>query len=843
MLGEGDRPAVDPQCELCGGELPDAGVLVYRDGEPETEGVREALLTVGNGYLATRGAAPEAVADGTRYPGTYVAGFYNRLISDVAGRHREDESVVNLPNWLPVTFRPAGADWFAPGVYQRLHEHQVLDLRTGVYRRECVVADRQQRRTRLRQRRLVSMASPHLAALESTVIPENWSGRLEIRSALDGDVVNANAAAFEDMAGRHLTDFETGTDGSEMIWLAAETTGLRLRVGLACRNRIVGRDPCRRPARHSIVDSMVVGEELALDVTVGEQVTLEKTVAIFTSRDRAISEPLTAARAEVTEAGPFNLLLQEHIAAWHRLHGRFRLEVKAEQKLQLPINVQTFHLLQSLSPHTAELDAGVPARGLHGEGYHGHVFWDELFVLPFLNLRLPELSRALLLYRYRRLAVARRQAAALGGAGAIFPWQSGSSGRDETPECWRNPLTSRWLPDYTRRQHHVNLAVAYNVWRYWEATADLPFLAQYGAELLMETARFWAGLATYDPAADRYDIRGVMGPDEFHDGYPDQPGQGLDNCAYINVMVAWVLARAADAHRILDQHHGVELWQHLQLTDAELGRWDHIGRRLRLSFLENGVLEQFEGYGSLAELNWDEYRARYGDISQLGAILQAEGDTSNRYKASKQADVLMLLYLFSAEELTALVGHLGYDFDPEKIPATVDYYLARTSHGSTLSRVAHAWVLARTDRGRSWRMLTEALSTDLADLNRGTTREGVHLGAIGGTLDILQRCYPGLDLRHDLLWLNPVLPEELDHLDLNIRYRGQLIIIGLDHSRITVHSLPSSAPPITIAIRDRFYELVPGTTMTASLDPDNDAPVSIQPQPAAPSGGGVGSGG
>ena len=432
----------------------------------------------------------------------------------------------------------------------------------------------------------------------------------------------------------------------------------------------------------------------------------------------------------------------------------------------LPVAVQLFHLSQTLSPHTADLDAGVPARGLHGEGYHGQVFWDELFVFPFLNFRLPELTRALLRYRHRRLPQARRRAAGRGLKGALFPWQSGSDGRDESPDLSRNPLTGRWVPDYSGRQYHVGLAVAYNVWRHWETTGELSFLALYGAELLIETARLWAGLATYDPTADRYDIRGVMGPDEFHDGYPDRPGQGVDNCAYINVMTAWVLARARDAHALLDQHHGAELWQHMHLTDEELSRWEHIGRRLRLSFLASGIIEQFEGYGGLAELAWEGYRARYGDIGSLGAILQAEGDSSNRYKASKQADALMLLYLFTAEELTALIHHLGYDFDPKRIPATVDYYLARTSHGSTLSRVAHAGVLARTDRRRSWRILREALSTDVADLPGASTREGIHLGATAGTLDILQRCYIGLDVRHDVLWLNPLLPDDLDHLDM-----------------------------------------------------------------------------
>ena len=176
VSSEGGGPSVDPQCALCTGELSPGWVLTYVDGDPATEGTREVLLALGNGYLATRGAAPESTADGTHYPGTYAAGVYNRLVSVVEGREREDESVVNLPNWLVLTFRPAGGEWCAPGSVRRIHEHQALDLRTGVYRRELVVADRQDRRTRLRQRRLVSMAAAHLAAMETTVTPLNWSG-------------------------------------------------------------------------------------------------------------------------------------------------------------------------------------------------------------------------------------------------------------------------------------------------------------------------------------------------------------------------------------------------------------------------------------------------------------------------------------------------------------------------------------------------------------------------------------------------------------------------------------------------------------------------------------------
>ncbi|MEV0807820.1 glycosyl hydrolase family 65 protein [Micromonospora sp. NPDC050200] len=794
--------------------------LAYQDGDGPGEGTRETMLTLGNGYLATRGAAPEARADGVRYPGTYLGGFHNRLSG--TGGPDGTESIVNLPNWLPLTFRPAGGDWLTPGQGRRVHEHRMLDLRRGVYRRELLVVDRDRRRTRIRQRRLVSMANPHLAALETSIVAENWSGRLEIRSGIDGRVVNANAPAEAGSCGRHLTDVATGGDDTETVWLTAVTTNSRHQVAVTARTRITD-DGVAHSRQAAIYGPDDVSQVIGIDVTRGERVCVEKTVAVFSTRDRVVSEPLTAAREELRYAGAFGMLLAEHVAAWARLWERFRLDVGEEHAWQLPVRVQTFHLLQTLSPHIVDLDAGVPARGLHGEGYHGHIFWDELFVYPYLNLRLPELTRALLEYRHRRLTAARRQAAAVGMVGALFPWQSGASGRDESPRCSPSPITGEWVDDYTGRQQHVNLAVAYSAWRYWETTGDLPFLAGCGLELLAETARFWAGLATYQPSDDRYDIRAVMGPDEYHDSYPGRPGQGLDNSAYINVMVSWVLGRAEEACAILSRHPGVmPRRREVAPTDDERRRWRHIERRLRLAFLDDGILAQFEGYDDLAELDWDRYRRRYGDLRLLGSLLQAEGEDPNRYKISKQADVLMLLYLFGAEELAGLVRGLGYEFDPARIPATVDYYLSRTTHGSTLSRVAHAWVLARTDRRRSFEMLLTALGTDLADPEHNSSRNGIHLGATAGTLDILQRCYIGLEVRGDVLRLNPLLPDGLDGLDCVIRYHNQLISLNVDHERLRICAHPGSDQPVRVAVRDSSFQLAPGSTVTVALRPSTE---------------------
>src|SRR4029453_14957902 len=205
-------------------------------------------------------------------------------------------------------------------------------------------------------------------------------------------------------------------------------------------------------------------------------------------------------------------------------------------------------------------------------------------VFPFLNLRFPELTRALLHYRFRRLPEAREAARAAGYQGAMYPWQSGSDGREETQRLHLNPKSGRWLPDRSHRQRHVNIAVAYNVWQYYQVTGDLAFLEAYGAEMLLEIARFWASIATYDHGSDRFKIRGVMGPDEYHDGYPGRDEPGLDNNAYTNVMAPWVLAGAVGTPGVLPPPRRAELTEGLGRRQEETDRWDEVSRKLRVCF-------------------------------------------------------------------------------------------------------------------------------------------------------------------------------------------------------------------------------------------------------------------
>ncbi|WP_409332758.1 glycoside hydrolase family 65 protein [Trujillonella humicola] len=795
-------------------ERADGGwVLRYEGLDPAAEPLREALCALGNGRFATRGAAPEARADGVHYPGTYAAGVFDRCADDVAGRRVEHESIVNLPDWQSLTLRIDDGPWLDLAALTVLEHVQELDLRRGVLTRRFLVEDAGGRRTRVAQRRLVSMADPFLAALECTVVAENWSGRLTVRSGLDGRVTNRGVARYRDLCDRHLA-VESGGHSDGLLELVVRTRQSRVRIALAARHRVLadGDGSADGGVEHlPRARTAMPAVDLRIAVTPGRAVTVEKVVALCTSHDRAVSEPAEAAAEQVRRAPAFDALLARHVQAWSHLWDRCDLGIEGPPRTSLVLRLHVFHLLQTVSRHSADLDVGIPARGLHGEAYRGHVFWDEVFVLPFLVLRLPSVARAMLMYhRWRRLPQARAAARAAGYRGALYPWQSGSSGREESPVVHLNPRSGRWLPDNSALQRHIGLAVAYNAWRYHEATGDVAFLAEHGAEMIVEVAAFWADLATYDRVDDRYDLCGVMGPDEYHDALPGREQPGLDDNAYTNVMASWTLTRALECVDALPPRRRRELLDRLGIGERDLEHWDHVSRRLRLCWHGDGVLSQFRGYDGLAELDWAAYRARYGDISRLDRILEAEGDSANRYQLSKQADVLMLFHLLTAEEFYAVLDRLGYPHDRDTIPKAVRYYTPRTCHGSTLSRVVHAWVLARSDRAAAWELFLEALESDIADVQGGTTGEGIHLGAMAGTVDLLQRGFTGLQTHDDALGFDPQLPDALTGMRFRLQYRWHPELeVHITHATLTVGAGRQERGPLSVRVRDQEFRLDP----------------------------------
>jgi trehalose/maltose hydrolase-like predicted phosphorylase len=789
--------------------------LAYDRFDPAEEGLREALTSTGNGYFCTRGALAWAEADGVSYPGTYAHGGFNRETTIMAGVPVLNEDLVNLPNWLLLELRIEGEEAVGMSNVELLSYRHEYDIRNATVVRAQRIRDRAGRETTLETRRFVSMADMHQAAMQWTITPENWSGRVEVIPALDGRVTNRGVARYRQLEGRHLDPISPRTFGPEVIALEVRTRQSRIYVAEAARTRVYGEEGSLDVDRSLYQMQDYVHQVLSFEVREKEPVHVEKMVAFYTSRDAAINEPLVNAGKAVNRYGTFAEAFERHARAWDELWELCDVRVPKDDRVQLLLRLHISHILQVCSPHTADLDAGVPARGLNGEAYRGHIFWDELFIYPFLNYRLPEITRELLMYRYRRMDEARAAAREAGYEGAMFPWQSGSDGQEETQTLHLNPKSGKWEPDLSHNQRHVSADIFYNVWRYYEATGDFEFLLDHGAEMMLEIARFWSSIAHFNPERDRFEIHGVMGPDEFHEKYPDSEEEGLRNNAYTNVMVAWLSETALKVLDLLPERRRETLRARIDLTDEEVERWEDMSRKMFVPFHGDGLISQFEGYEDLEELDWDHYREKYGNIQRLDRILRAEGDDPDKYKLTKQADAVLLFFLFPEDELERLLERLGYDYTPEMVRKNVEYYDHRTSHGSTLSFIAHAGILADLDPESSWERYMVALESDVGDVQGGTTQEGIHMGVMAGTLDLIQRGYLGTDIRDGVLQFAPKPVGNLDGLSFPMQFRGTPLEVELEDGKLTVAAQSDDfGQPIQVRVGDESREIRPGERYT-----------------------------
>jgi trehalose/maltose hydrolase-like predicted phosphorylase len=346
------RPTIDPW------------QLTYDAWDPAAEPVREALTVLANGRVSTRGAAEECPAGGPHYPGTYLADGYNRVASEVNGRTITNECLVNWPNWLPLSFRVGDDDWFAVDDVELLAYRQALELKRGLLVRTIHFRDQAGREFKLQSRRLVHMGRPAVAALQWQLTPLNWSGALELRTAIDGRVANTGVERYQDLTSEHLTDITTGQAAADTVTMTATASQSRLRVAQAVRTRVVPDDV----QRETVLTDRVAAQHLTVACEAGQPIVVEKVLAMSTGRDHAISEPLEEACKQADRLPDFATLLAEHERAWRHLWRRADLEFDdCDARSQLILRVHIFHLLQVATSHAADADVSIPARGLHGE--------------------------------------------------------------------------------------------------------------------------------------------------------------------------------------------------------------------------------------------------------------------------------------------------------------------------------------------------------------------------------------------------------------------------------------------------------------------------------------------
>lgn len=772
-----------------------AGPLSFDHFDTRDERRREALFTLANGSLSLRGALPELstlAPDGTHYPGLYLAGWYDRSPRQVADTEARLSALIRLPDPLGLNLGSTQR-WYDPRHQPPQRYHYELDVRHA-----CLIRDLEVRLDGLvvavSERRFVSAADPQLIVLRWTLRNRGPSADLRLRATLEAGVENAlieRNAAYE---GRRLTLLQQLTSATGAAVRVAPLAG----HGEACVATLLLSDvplawaASGRGAR--------LQHDSRITLASGQSLTLEKRILVKVEPEAGSCQAALDQLAADTKTS-FAALELSHAAVWAERWAGLQLETAP--RMQLKLDFAAFHLLQTVD-HPGRRDQGLPPRGWQ-EGYFGQIFWDEIFALPWLASHFPQAARGLLDYRHRRLDQARERARRQGWRGALFPWRSGLDGEEETPPYQYFPLSGRWVRDHTPLQYHLGLAVAYNAWQLYLATGDLDFLANVGGELILEVARCCASQARFDDSLQRYRIRGVVGPDEYHDAYPDAAAPGLDDNAYTTLLAAWTLECAGRVLALLPTAQARALGERLGLEAGEPAAWATLSATLHLPFREDGVLDQFSGFGELlpAPPAWLEDHQG----PRLDWWLESRGDSANRYQLGKQADTLMVLHLLPPAELQRLLDRLDYRLDDAALRRTLGYNLARLSHESSLSKTVCAGALAGYDSAASWAFFNDSLDTDLGAAADSGAREGIHLAAMAGTLDVLQRHYLGLWPTPDGLRVQPAPPPELPATRLQLLYRGRLLQVSWAPPRLSLRLADPEATPVRLLTDAGAFEL------------------------------------
>jgi trehalose/maltose hydrolase-like predicted phosphorylase len=490
------------------------------------------------------------------------------------------------------------------------------------------------------------------------------------------------------------------------------------------------------------------------------------------------------ARLGATRQRGWQEVVAQHEAAWASRWQSSDVEVDGDQAAQQALRFAIYHLNGAANPDDELVSIG--ARALTGDDYHGHVFWDtEIYLLPFYILTWPQAARALLMYRFHTIDGARAKAARMGWRGALYAWESADTGAETSPEQVIGPDRRIINILCGKEEQHISADVAYAVWQYWQATADESFLLDAGAEILLETGRFCSSRAQLEADGRRH-IRGVIGPDEYH--------QNIDDNAFTNVMARWNIRRALDVAALLRERwpaRWASLSSSLGLDDAELAQWREAADTMATGLdAETGLFEQFAGYFALEPIDLAAYAGR---SVPMDVVLGPE--RTQKSQVIKQADVVALLGLLP-DEFAGATGAKNFN-----------YYEPRCGHGSSLSRAMHGLVSARLGRSEmALRYFKETAAIDLADTHVAIDG-GVHIASLGGIWLTAVFGFAGLSLMSDGLALDPRLPETWLSLAFSLQWRGRRLKIRIEQAGHLIEVTLKAGEPMSLIIRGETYQL------------------------------------
>ncbi|KJH70523.1 beta-phosphoglucomutase [Aliterella atlantica] len=740
---------------------------------------KETMFALGNGYLSTRGTFEEG------YPGENATTFIHGVYDDVPVVYTE---LVNCPNWLPLKIAVDG-EVFSLDRGEVLEYKRQLDLRWGILSRDVVWRSPKGQTLHLRFDRLTSMAEEHVLIVRCQITPIDFAGEIEVIASIDTNVDNQGVKHWE-----HLNAGDTDNSA----WLQLGCLKSKIELGMATQLTC---------SENAIATSANVNGNPTLSAKysaqTGRTVTVEKIVTVFTSRQ--VSHPAQVAQERLVSLPSYTTLLAAHGAVWDALWRDCDVVIEGDSTAQLAIRYNLFQLLIAAPRH--EDRVSIPAKTLTGYAYRGHVFWDtEIFIVPFLTLTQPQIARNLLSYRYYNLDGARRKAHEAGYEGAMYPWESASTGDEVTPR-WVTGADGHpvriWCGDI---ELHITTDVAYGVWQYWQATGDDEWMQQQGAEIILDTAVFWGSRAEWNSDRQCYEIRDVIGPDENH--------EHVDNNTFTNRMVQWHMETAIAVLDWLRQHHPAKataLTAQLDLTGDRLQRWSHIAQHLLiLHNPETGIIEQYEGFFNLIDVDLSEYEGR---TKSMQAILGIE--ETNQRQILKQPDVLMLLYMLRQSPLKTPWANRE---DLQLLRANWDYYTPRTDHtyGSSLGPAIHAILACDLDQSdEAYEHFMRAALVDLKDV-RGNAHEGIHAASTGGSWQAVVFGFGGVRLTETGPIVDtPHLPPGWTRLNFKLHWQKQCYEFDISSTNgvTEVRVINNSEVPTL------YTEKLPETFMDLSIKP------------------------
>ena len=736
------------------------GWLISEDGwSPGHAKYLETIFTLANGYLGVRGSTEEGMPE--ELPGSYLAGVFNQAAD-------EPTELPNIPNWIGIRVTADGRQV----THQKgslLSYHRTLDMKRGVLVREFRVK-RQGRITRVKTERFVSKSDPHVAGIRYSITPENYSAHFVIESALDGAVTNAGREHLSVIrAESYCTALGSAAAQNEKanrdgILLETQTLQSGIQIAQAAMIRLTEGGVDVQAEASTQVGERSITQSILFEGKRGQEFVFDKVVVTFSGRD-GFADPAEVALhcSRMAARRGYESLLTNHESEWAKVWQRSDVTIDGDDAAQNALRFSIFHSIVCAPTGSDKISLG--AKGLHGEGYRGHVFWDcEIFNLPMFIHTQPEVARNLLMYRYHTLPGARRKAQAAGYRGAMYAWESADTG-DETTPVWANHLGERiriWCGDI---EQHISADVAYAVWQYYQATGDEQFLLDHGAEIIFETATFWASRFEYNSELDRYEIRGVIGPDEYH--------EHIDNSVFTNAMAQWNIRLALELAEDLKARNAQEwtsLKNRLHLNDRRMREWSRIWQKAFIPFSAGlGVHDQFDGFLSLEKIDLEKL-----DLGGRPPDAVLGREATARSQVIKQADVLMLMYL------------LGDQFDARTVRTNYDYYAPICGHGSSLSLAIHSIMASRLGRSKeALQYFRRSAAIDLED-GMGNSGAGIHMASHGGNWQAVIRGFCGVSADQHAITFQPALPAGWQSIGFQMTYRNTPISAVIKPNEVTL---------------------------------------------------------